>query len=74
MASRSKNAGLESDLSENDTITLYSTVNGTCRVAFKVPQMSVQDFVAGAQLIIVTLRLSDPSAEGHLNNSPVETT
>ena len=34
--------------------------------------MSVQEFVTGAQVTII--RLSDPLAEGHLNNSPVEIT
>ena len=42
------------------------------RAAFKVPQISVQEFVTEAQLTIV--RPSDPLAEGHLNNSPVEIT
>ena len=34
--------------------------------------MSVQDYVTRARLTIV--RLSNPSAEGHQNNSPVEIT
>ena len=38
--------------------------------AFKVPQMTVQEFVTGARLTIV--RPSDSLAEGHLNCSSVE--
>jgi len=42
------------------------------RAVFKVPCMSVQEFVIGSRQTID--RLSDPLAEGHLNNSPVEIT
>jgi len=42
------------------------------RAVFKVPQISVQEFVTGAGLTIV--RPADPLAEGHLNNSANEIT
>jgi len=56
---------------------MYSTVQTSTavvhsRAAFKVPQMQVQDFVTGAQL--TTVRPSNPSTEGQLNNSSLEIT
>jgi len=49
-----------------------STAVVQSRAAFKVPQMQVQHSVTGTRM--TTVRQSDPSAEGHLNNSSLEIT
>jgi len=51
----------------SNAMAVEQNVRGA-RAAFKVPQMSVQEFVTGARLTIV--RPPDALAEGHLNNAP----